>query len=115
MGELLPGEGVLSVAADIFLPVDVPAAPVALFCLPGGGMNRAYFNLRGAGGFSFAAHLAARGFIVVTLDHLGVGDSSRPQDGSSAPTPMCWRTPTASPWMPIRRRVDCRQVHRASP
>lgn len=81
VGELLPGEGVLSVAADIFLPVDVPAAPVALFCLPGGGMNRAYFNLRGAGGFSFAAHLAARGFIVVTLDHLGVGDSSRPQDG----------------------------------
>ena len=44
-------------------------------------MNRAYFDLRAEGDFSFAAYLAARGFIVVTLDHLGVGDSSRPADG----------------------------------
>ena len=81
VGELVPGEGVLSIADDVFLPPSLPAAPVALFCLPGGGMNRAYFNLQADGGFSFAAHMVARGFIVVTLDHLGVGDSSRPQDG----------------------------------
>jgi pimeloyl-ACP methyl ester carboxylesterase len=81
VGELLPGEGPLTIAADVFLPPRLSAAPVVLFCLPGGAMNRAYFDLQGEGGFSFAAHLTARGFIVVTLDHLGIGDSSRPRDG----------------------------------
>ena len=81
VGELLPGEGTLSIAADIFMPARLRAQPAVLFCLPGGGMNRAYFNLQGEGGFSFAAHLTAHGFIVVTLDHLGVGDSSAPADG----------------------------------
>lgn len=81
VGELLPGAGTLSIAADIFMPARLRAKPAVLFCLPGGGMNRAYFNLQGEGDFSFAAHLTAHGFIVVTLDHLGVGDSSAPADG----------------------------------
>jgi len=81
VGALLPGEGTLSIAADVFLPARPAAAPAALFCLPGGAMNRHYFDLQGAGGFSFAAALTACGFIVVTLDHLGVGDSSRPRAG----------------------------------
>jgi alpha-beta hydrolase superfamily lysophospholipase len=81
VGELLPGAGALAIAADIFLPTEPSAAPAVLFCLPGGGMNRVYFNLQGEGDFSFAAHLVARGFIVVSLDHLGVGESSRPADG----------------------------------
>ncbi len=81
VGELLPGEGVLSIAADIFMPTRLRAHPAVLFCLPGGGMNRAYFDLKGEGDFSFAAHLTAHGYIVVTLDHLGVGDSSAPADG----------------------------------
>jgi alpha-beta hydrolase superfamily lysophospholipase len=81
VGALFPEEPSLSVAADIFLPPQVALQPVALFCLPGGGMNRHYFHLLGEGGFSFAEHLTAQGFIVVTLDHLGVGDSSRPRDG----------------------------------
>ena len=81
LGALLPHEDSLAIAADIFLPTQVPAQPLALFCLPGGGMNRHYFHLLGEGAFSFAEHLTAQGFIVVTLDHLGVGDSSRPRDG----------------------------------
>jgi alpha-beta hydrolase superfamily lysophospholipase len=81
VGELLPGEGTLSIAADIFMPARLRENPAVLFCLPGGGMNRAYFNLQGEGEFSFAAHLTAHGFIVVTLDHLGVGESSAPADG----------------------------------
>jgi pimeloyl-ACP methyl ester carboxylesterase len=81
VGELLPGAGTLTIAADIFLPARLRAAPAVLFCLPGGAMNRGYFDLQGEGDFSFAAHLTARGFIVATLDHLGVGDSSRPRDG----------------------------------
>ena len=81
VGELLPGEGGLAVAADIFLPPPSRSASVALFCLPGGALSRGYYDLRAEGDFSFAAHMAARGFIVVTLDPLGVGDSTRPQDG----------------------------------
>lgn len=81
VGELLPGEGALTIAADIFLPARLRASPAVLFCLPGGAMNRGYFDLQGEGDFSFAAHLTSRGFIVASLDHLGIGDSRRPQDG----------------------------------
>jgi pimeloyl-ACP methyl ester carboxylesterase len=81
VGELMPGEGPLSVAADVYLPAQLPAAPTALYCLPGGAMSRGYFDLRAEGDFSFAAALSARGYIVVTLDPLGIGDSSRPRDG----------------------------------
>jgi pimeloyl-ACP methyl ester carboxylesterase len=96
VGELLPGEGPLSVAADIFLPPRLRTPPVALFCLPGGGLARGYYHLEptpgleptsglepghDGGDFSFAAWMVARGCIVVTLDHLGSGGSSRPRDG----------------------------------
>src|SRR6185312_7250360 len=50
-----------------------------LYCLPGGGMSRRYFDLD-APGFSMAEHLAAQGFVVVTIDHPGVGESPPPDD-----------------------------------
>jgi pimeloyl-ACP methyl ester carboxylesterase len=81
VGELLPGAGPLSVAADIYLPAQIPAQPTALYCLPGGAMSRGYFDLQAQGNFSFAQALCARGYIVVTLDPLGIGESSRPKDG----------------------------------
>jgi pimeloyl-ACP methyl ester carboxylesterase len=84
VGELLTGAGSLSVAADVFVPTQLRTPITALFCTPGGAMNRHYFDLRAPAApaeFSFAAHLTARGFIVVALDPLGIGDSSRPRDG----------------------------------
>lgn len=90
VGELLPGEGALSVAVDIYRPPRLRSPPTALFCLPGGALTRGYYDLQpdqspesaqAADDFSFARSLAARGFIVVTLDLLGVGGSSRPRDG----------------------------------
>ncbi len=81
VGEVLPGCGPCQIAADLYLPPRLRDPPTALFCLPGGGMNRGYFDLQGEGGFSFAEHLCAHGFMVVTLDHLGIGDSTRPADG----------------------------------
>jgi hypothetical protein len=33
------------------------------------------------GNYSMARYLADRGFVVVTIDHAGIGESSRPQDG----------------------------------
>ncbi len=81
-------EGGRWIAAEVFVPPsagdgegEVPV--VAVFCLPGGGMSRRYFDLLPSGegaGYSMARHLAGHGFVVVTLDHLGVGESSRPSD-----------------------------------
>lgn len=80
LGELLPGEGALRVVADIYMPPRLRSPPTALFCLPGGALTRGYYDLR-PDEFSFARSLMSRGFIVVTLDLLGVGGSSRPRDG----------------------------------
>ena len=77
-------EPALTLAADLFLPTQIPATSLLLVCLPGGGMNRRYFNLEAEGdaeSYSFAAAMTAQGFLVATLDHPGVGDSSRPADG----------------------------------
>ena len=80
-GISLPGEGSLQIAADIIAPEN--PKPIVLICLPGGAMNRRYFDLRAPGddSYSFARQMAARGFICVLMDHLGVGESSRPTDG----------------------------------
>lgn len=88
---IIAGESGLRIAARIFLPPRerLGTAPIALFCLPGGGLNSSYFHLEldaaeagaDADRFSFAAQMAARGFITVAIDHLGIGASSRPRDG----------------------------------
>lgn len=101
VGTPLAGEGALSVAADLYMPPRLRSPSAALFCLPGGALTRRYYDLRPdrdprsdhglppdppaelipAADFSFAVSMVARGFIVVTLDLLGVGGSSRPRDG----------------------------------
>ncbi|ULQ48154.1 alpha/beta fold hydrolase [Flagellatimonas centrodinii] len=81
-GLTLPGEPPLTVAASLWWPRQPPTA--VLVCLPGGNMNRRYYDLQVAGAvptFSFAEAMVAEGFLVAALDHLGVGDSSRPEDG----------------------------------
>ena len=85
-GVALAGEGALGIAVSVWFP-ETPhlhESAVALVCLPGGNMNRRYFDLRPADGdetFSFALQMTARGFVVVALDYLGLGDSSKPRDG----------------------------------
>ena len=74
----------LEIAASVFFPPGpLAAAPHVLCCLPGGALGRGYFDLVSDGelGFSFSRQLAARGAVVVTLDPLGMGQSSRPADG----------------------------------
>jgi len=58
-------------------------SPMVLFCFPGGGISRGYWHIEAPtalGNYSFAEHMTARGFVVVTVDHLGVGASSRVDD-----------------------------------
>ncbi len=83
-GIALTGEAGVQVAASVWLPAEPLAAPALLVCLPGGNMNRHYYDLRpddGDDSFSFARQMCARGFIVAALDHLGLGDSTKPEDG----------------------------------
>lgn len=79
-GVELPGEGPLEIAVEVIAPEQ--PRPQVLFCLPGGGMTRRYWDLQAPNddSYSFAAQMATRGFISVLVDHLGVGDSSRPKD-----------------------------------
>jgi pimeloyl-ACP methyl ester carboxylesterase len=57
-----------------------PSKPL-LVCLPGGTYTQGYFDLRvpGYAGYSFAEHMVAKGFAVVTFDMLGTGNSTRTQ------------------------------------
>ncbi len=70
-----------TVVAGLAVTVVQPDAPNGrvLYCLPGGGMSRRYFDLA-ATGFSMAEHLAGQGFTSVLIDHPGVGDSPPPDD-----------------------------------
>jgi alpha-beta hydrolase superfamily lysophospholipase len=84
------GEGPLKIAVDVFAPPGGAAPRALLWCLPGGNMNRRYYDLippaeAGWGdidtSFSFARTLAAQGYVVASVDYLGLGDSSKPNDG----------------------------------
>lgn len=70
------------VSVEIILPLH--HQPHLLFvCLPGGGMNRRYFDLptpEREAEASFAAAMAKRGFAIALIDPLGVGGSTLPDD-----------------------------------
>lgn len=72
--------GKLEIAATAFLPdpKTLGERPVVIFGLPGGGLSRHYFDVKLVGheGYSEAEYHAAHGFIMVAIDHLGVGDST---------------------------------------
>lgn len=67
-------------AATLHLPDDAHSGnrvPLVV-CLPGGGYNRHYFNLREPG-YREARHHTDRGAIVIAIDHLRVGESDIPE------------------------------------
>jgi pimeloyl-ACP methyl ester carboxylesterase len=69
-------------AAELVLP-DGRAPDTIYVCIPGGGMNRRYFDLPtpdGEAEVSFAKYMAALGHAVVLIDPIGVGESSVPTD-----------------------------------
>jgi hypothetical protein len=79
---------VQTLAVDIHLPERIgprpDSRPIVCCCVPGGGMSRGYFDLQtppAVGNFSMVRHLVDRGFVAVTLDSPGVGESDVPDDG----------------------------------
>ncbi len=95
VSDAVPLDGRFELAATLVAPApsdDAPPVDTLLFCLPGGFLSRRYFDLaapdeqtdmpaaaasRGRR-YSFAEAMARRGFAVLAVDHLGVGDSTRP-------------------------------------
>lgn len=72
----------VEMAVTLYLPDPalLPDRPVAIFACPGGGYSRHYFEMRFEGheNYDEAQWHAARGTIYVTIDHVGVGESTVP-------------------------------------
>jgi alpha-beta hydrolase superfamily lysophospholipase len=80
------------VALTVTLPDKIEGRPVVCFAKPGGGYSRRYYteDLPGPGGGngSQADWHAARGWVFVSVDHLGVGDSSQHHPERLSYTPV---------------------------
>lgn len=70
----------LTVTATVHLPPahTVEHGATVVYALPGGGYSRGYFDMHfpSRAGYSQADHHRARGYVLVAIDHLGVGDST---------------------------------------
>jgi alpha-beta hydrolase superfamily lysophospholipase len=69
----------------VFAPERPANIKAAILCLAGGTYDKTYWHLEVAGypGYSFAKHLVSRGYVVIALDHLGVGGSTDPERSGS--------------------------------
>ena len=74
--------GSASIAGTYFAPNGSASDRPLLVCIPGGTYNCSYWDLDVPGhtDYSFARCAADEGFPVLTLDTLGTGESSRPDD-----------------------------------
>jgi alpha-beta hydrolase superfamily lysophospholipase len=75
-------EAVLAITVTAPESSRLGAATPVYFCVPGGGLDRGYYDLRSGGTrFSFAVQMAQRGGICVAIDPLGIGGSTCPRRG----------------------------------
>lgn len=74
----LPGRHEVAMTAHVPSADALGPRPVAIFASPGGGYARHYYDMHPPGrtGYSEAEAHVAKGFIFISYDHLGVGDSS---------------------------------------
>ncbi|MDT5016953.1 MAG: hypothetical protein QOD39_3113 [Mycobacterium sp.] len=70
----------LTQVAWAFLPERPADAPAVLLCLAGGTYDKHYWHIEidGHPGYSFGEHMANAGYIVIAVDHLGIGESTDP-------------------------------------
>lgn len=70
----------LTQAGWAFLPARPADARAVLLCLAGGSYDKHYWHIEidGHSGYSFGEHMADAGFVVIAVDHLGVGASTDP-------------------------------------
>jgi len=67
----------IELQASLFRPT-TSDKNITLFCLPGGGLTKDYFDL--AENFSFVRRMTAKGYAVITMDHPSVATNSIPDD-----------------------------------
>src|SRR5262249_715805 len=84
VGDRLDRRTATKIAATVFIPDPgrLHQPPIVVFASPGGGYGRGYFDLPSFNdeAYSQAEHHVAAGLVVVAYDHLGVGDSTCPED-----------------------------------
>lgn len=70
----------LTQKAWLFLPKLSADVRGVLLCFAGGTYDKHYWHIDidGYPGYSFAEHLADSGFVVIAVDHLGIGESTDP-------------------------------------
>lgn len=70
----------LTQVAWLFQPKRSADVRGVLLCLAGGTYDKHYWHIDidGYPGYSFAEHLADSGFVVIAVDHLGIGESTDP-------------------------------------
>lgn len=70
----------LTQRAWLFLPEQPADAQAVLLCLAGGTYDKHYWHVEVEGhpAYSFGEHMAALGFVVIAVDHLGIGESTDP-------------------------------------
>lgn len=87
-------EATIALTVHLPAPQGLGSRPTGCFAKPGGGFTREYFtaDLPGPGNGSQAEWHAERGWVFVSVDHLGVGGSSRRHD----PNRLGFRTVTAA-------------------
>lgn len=73
--------GELDLQADYFKPTPL-SKKTLLVCLPGGGANKAFFDLGHYDDFdySFTSRMSALGYAVLTLDHPGTATNPLPEE-----------------------------------
>jgi alpha-beta hydrolase superfamily lysophospholipase len=80
--QVFPLSEELSIAGWVCTPPKLPECPIVLVCLPGASYTKAYWHLEVPSftpeAYSFALEMIRQGFVVIALDHLGVGESSTP-------------------------------------
>ena len=63
--------------ASLFKPAKLDKN-ITLFCLPGGGLTKGYFDL--APDYNFAERMTALGYSVITMDHPGIATNILPSN-----------------------------------
>jgi hypothetical protein len=93
------------VALTVTAPDDIPPDPVVCFAKPGGGYSRRYYteDLPGPSSGAQATWHVRRGWIFVSVDHLGAGDSSQHDPERLSYTPLVAANQAAE--AQVRRRL----------
>ncbi|MBB2773182.1 UNVERIFIED_ORG: alpha-beta hydrolase superfamily lysophospholipase [Mycolicibacterium obuense] len=102
----------LTQRAWAFLPERPVDARAVLLCLAGGTYDKQYWHLDvdGHPGYSFGEHLAGSGFVVIAVDHLGIGESDDPIASGSLGLELLAKG-DAEVARQVRERLRCGEIH----